>query len=106
MKALALISAALLIGGCATHPSNVEPSGSEYSYTFNSCKENYQDVNTAYDKYINLYDKQEFANFGDIFLVFMIGLPLMPDHEDELSEALNEYNVTLASYKNNCEKLK
>lgn len=106
MKTLTLLTTALLLGGCATHPSNVEPADTDYTYTFTSCKENYQDVHTAYDVYIDLYDKQEFANFGDIFLVFMIGLPLMPDHEDELSEALNEYNVTLALYKNNCEKLK
>ncbi|UUW39712.1 hypothetical protein VP14_025 [Vibrio phage VPMCC14] len=102
MKILKLTALLLLLQGCSTHPSNVEPITTEFNYGFKSCEQNYQDVHITYDKYINLYDKQEFASFGDIFWVFMVGLPLMPDHEEELGEALNDYNVTLSSYEKNC----
>ena len=81
MKYLA-IAMLILIGGCATHPSNVEPV--EITSAPLNCSEVAERVNT-------LSQKQEVSFAGDVILVSLIGLPLMPSYEDELATALGEW---------------
>lgn len=77
-----LIAMLVLIGGCATHPSNVEPV--EITSAPLDCSEVAERVNT-------LSQKQEVSFAGDVILVSLIGLPLMPSYEDELATALGEW---------------
>lgn len=81
MKYLAMVSL-LALAGCATHPSNIKPL--EVSTGSVDCNEVATRVN-------ELSQKQEIAFAGDVVLVSLIGLPLMPSYEDELAQALGEW---------------
>lgn len=81
MKYLAMVSL-LALAGCATHPSNIKPV--EVSTDSVDCNEVATRVN-------ELSQKQEVAFAGDVVLVSLIGLPLMPSYEDELAQALGEW---------------
>lgn len=76
MKLLVLITLVILTG-CATHPNNIKPVNNA--------------VPTDCSQVEELYAKQEISFAGDIILVSLIGLPLMPSYEKELSELRNCY---------------
>lgn len=76
MKLLVLIILAILTG-CATHPNNITPVNNSIPVDCSRVEE--------------LYTKQEISFAGDIILVSLIGLPLMPSYEKELSELRNCY---------------
>lgn len=80
MKYLAMVSL-LALAGCATHPSNIKPV--EVSTDSVDCSEVATRVN-------ELSQKQEIAFAGDVVLVSLIGLPLMPSYEDELAIELGK----------------
>lgn len=76
-----LIATLVVLAGCATHPSHVEP---VVTTAPADCYEVAERVNS-------LSESQEIAFAGDTILVSLIGLPLMPSYEDELAQALGEW---------------
>lgn len=86
MKYIILLTAVLMVG-CATHPTNVEPVQTDIVESCDAVVERINDLN----------QKQEIAFAGDVILVSLIGLPLMPSHEDELALELGKLQ--------NCEQI-
>jgi starvation-inducible outer membrane lipoprotein len=79
MKHLLLLTALFMVG-CATHPTHVEPVETDIIESCDAVVERINDLN----------QKQEIAFAGDVVLVSLIGLPLMPSYEDELALELGK----------------
>ncbi|UOK16733.1 hypothetical protein [Vibrio phage phiKT1024] len=95
IKTLTLLSIAAL-SGCSIHPSYIEAKKFEQNVPCDSINEQ---VQIAKDEYETAYSKQELSHGGDIVLVSLIGLPMMPDNSEEVSKALGKYQYMLGKQK-------